>query len=68
MINVFTHNGNQITKEQAIEIIGLPFVNILLKENESSLKKGYDIHNAEMRLSRGNSVKVRSSFNADLLK
>ena len=68
MYNVFTHNGTEITKAEAISIIGPQFVEILLKENEKSLNKGYDIHNAEMKISRGNSVNVRSSFNQNLLE
>lgn len=68
MYNVFTHNGTEITKAEAISIIGPQFVEILLKENEKSLNKGYDVHNAEMKISRGNSVNVRSSFNQNLLE
>ena len=68
MYNVFTHNGTEITKAEAISIIGPQFVEILLKENQKSLGKGYDIHNAEMKISRGNSVKVRSSFDQNLIK
>jgi hypothetical protein len=68
MYNVFTHNGTEITKTEAISIIGPQFVEILIKENEKSLSKGYDIHNAEMKISRGNSVNVRSSFNQNLIE
>lgn len=67
MYSVFTHNGIEITKAEATAMIGPQFIEMLIKENEKSLNKGYDIHNAEMQISRGNSLNVRSSFQKDLV-
>ena len=65
--NIYTHNGSEITKAEAVAIIGLKFVEILLKENEKNLNKGYDIYNAEMQIAKNNSLNVRSSYKAALL-
>ena len=67
MFNIFTHNGNEISKAEAIAIIGPAFLDILLKENEKCLNQGYDIHNAEMQFGKGNSLNVKSSYKKNLL-
>jgi hypothetical protein len=68
MYNIFTHNNTQITRDDANSLIGTQFVDMLLTTNKKCLKGKYEIHNAEMRISKGNKLNIRSSFNADLLK
>lgn len=67
MHNAFLHNGTIITADEAENLIGVAFVRVLLAENEKHLKKGYDIYNSEMQISKGNSLNVRSSFRKDLV-
>lgn len=65
--NIFTHNGQEVTKAQAVASFGKDFVQMLIDENRKCLDKGYDIYNSELRLSKDNRLNVRSSYSGALL-